>query len=460
MNREPRIGELFAGYGGLGLATQAVYGGEVVWVSEFEEAPSRILAERLPHAPNLGDITKIDWTAVPPVDILTGGFPCQDVSAAGRRLGMTEGTRSGLWYEMVRAIDALRPEMVVIENVRGLFSAKAYSYLGPDGKSVDVRAIDAVLGTLCDLGYDAQWTTLRASEVGAPHQRDRVFITAHSDRFGSGGWDGQPVLLRPEGDHAPDLGAGHRPASPGRSPGVKLLPTPVAQFSGNTPENHLRKKPGRKVVTDLAILVENGLLPSGGKLLPTPVSTEWKGAKRSASRKGGESLTDTLLLPTPRASDGAHGGPNQRGSKGDLALPAAVRPHNYPEVEAPDLLPTPTSSLGSSGTIRRSGACGDELLLGGLAQYGHLEPFGPYAPALARWERITGRLAPEATEPGRGGRPRLAAPFVEWMMGLPEGWVTEAPGVDRRAQLKALGNGVVPQQAAHALRYLADVALL
>lgn len=420
MNREPRIGELFAGYGGLGLATQAVYGGEVVWVSEFEEVPSRILAERLPHAPNLGDITKIDWTAVPPVDILTGGFPCQDVSAAGRRLGMTEGTRSGLWYEMVRAIDALRPEMVVIENVRGLFSAKAYSYLGPDGKSVDVRAIDAVLGTLCDLGYDAQWTTLRASEVGAPHQRDRVFITAHSDRFGSGGWDGQPVLLRPEGDHAPDLGAGHRPASPGRSPGVKLLPTPRALDStgvrGRTP-NH----------------------------------------SAEANARAGLTLSGIVLLPTPRASDGKHGSPNQRGSKGDLMLSSAVHPHNFPEVDLP---PTPTSSLGSSGTIRRSGSRGDELLLGGLASYGHLEPFGPYAPALARWETITGRLAPEATEPGRGGRPRLSAPFVEWMMGLPEGWVTEVPRVDRRAQLKALGNGVVPQQAAYAIRYLADVALL
>lgn len=438
MSREPRIGELFAGYGGLGLGTQAVYGGEVVWVSEFDEGPSKILAERLPHAPNLGDITKIDWAGAPRVDILTGGFPCQDVSAAGRRLGMTEGTRSGLWYEMVRAIDALRPPLVIIENVRGLFSAKAYSYLGPDGKSVDVRALDAVLGTLCDLGYDAQWTTLRASEVGAPHRRDRVFITAHTDSVGSSGWDGEPLVLRPEGDHAPDLGAGHRPAPSGSSAGVRLLPTPVAQYSGNTPENHLRKKPGRKIVTDLSILAEHDLFGSGGELLPTPVSTEWKGTKRSASRKGGASLTDTLL-PTPRASDGAHGGPNQRGSKGDLTLPSAVHPHNYPKAEA----------------VRR-----DELLPGGLAQYGHLEPFGPYAPALARWERITGRLAPEATEPGRAGRPRLAAPFVEWMMGLPEGWVTEIPGVDRRAQLKALGNGVVPQQAAHAIRYLADVALI
>lgn len=391
MSREPRIGELFAGYGGLGLGTQAVYGGEVVWVSEFDEGPSKILAERLPHAPNLGDITKIDWSDVPRVDILTGGFPCQDVSAAGRRLGMTEGTRSGLWYEMVRAIDALRPPLVIIENVRGLFSAKAYSYMGPDGKSVDVRALDAVLGTLCDLGYDAQWTTLRASEVGAPHQRDRVFITAHTDRVGSSGWDGEPLVLRPGGDHTPDLGADHRPASPGRSPGVKLLPTPVASPPGGTPENHLRKKPGRTVVTDLAMIAENGLFESGGKLLPTP--------------RAGHGMSHPLR---PHAKDTSR-------------LEDAV---------AVQLLPTP------------------------------LAAYGPYAPALARWERVTGRLAPEATEPGRAGRPRLAAPFVEWLMGLPEGWVTEVPGVDRRAQLKALGNGVVPQQAAYAIRYLADVALL
>jgi len=104
----PRIGELFAGYGGLGMGTQAVIGGDIKWFSEFDPAPSKILNHHWPDIPNLGDITKVDWTTVPPVDVLTGGFPCQDVSLAGARRGMKEGTRSGLWSEFARAIEALQ----------------------------------------------------------------------------------------------------------------------------------------------------------------------------------------------------------------------------------------------------------------------------------------------------------------------------------------------------------------
>jgi DNA (cytosine-5)-methyltransferase 1 len=83
--------------------------------------------------------------------------------------------------------------------------------------------------------------------------------------------------------------------------------------------------------------------------------------------------------------------------------------------------------------------------------------WGAYGPAVARWERLT-RPAPSPTERGRNGQPRLSPAFVEWLMGLPTGWVTDVPGLTRNEQLKALGNGVVPQQAAHALRLLlADI---
>ncbi|WP_209447290.1 hypothetical protein [Amycolatopsis alba] len=83
--------------------------------------------------------------------------------------------------------------------------------------------------------------------------------------------------------------------------------------------------------------------------------------------------------------------------------------------------------------------------------------WGEYAAAVHRWEVITGRAAPYPTQPGRHGRPVLAPPFVEWLMGLPPGWVTaEHLGLPRTAQLRALGNGVMPQQAAHALRHLLD----
>ncbi len=121
---ESTIGSLFSGYGGLDLGVQAVLGGRVVWHAEIEPAACLILEHHYPLVPNLGDVTEIDWAGVEPVDILTLGFPCQDVSAAGLKHGLGgKGERSGLWAHAVRAIAALRPSLVVIENVRGLLSA-------------------------------------------------------------------------------------------------------------------------------------------------------------------------------------------------------------------------------------------------------------------------------------------------------------------------------------------------
>jgi len=182
-----RIGSLFSGYGGLDIAVAKQFGAEVVWHCEWEDAPSKILEANFPGVPNYRDVTLVDWSAVEPVDILTGGFPCQDVSLAGRRAGMASGTRSGLWSEFAKAIDVLQPKWVVIENVRGLLSAKADSDLeqcawcvgeAGDGEPA-LRALGAVLGDLADLGYDAEWCGLPATDAGAPHNRFRVFIVAH-----------------------------------------------------------------------------------------------------------------------------------------------------------------------------------------------------------------------------------------------------------------------------------------
>lgn len=123
--RPPRIGSLFSGYGGLDLAVEHVTGGQTIWFSELNEPVARIFAHHWPDAPNLGDITTIDWAGVPPIDVLCGGFPCQDVSTVGKGAGLMPGTRSGLWSYMATAIEALRPRLVVIENVRGLLSARA-----------------------------------------------------------------------------------------------------------------------------------------------------------------------------------------------------------------------------------------------------------------------------------------------------------------------------------------------
>lgn len=120
-----RLGSLFSGYGGLDLAVEEVFDARTVWFSEINEPVARVFAHHWPGTPNLGDITTIDWSTVEPVDVLCGGFPCQDVSTVGRMAGLAPSTRSGLWAHMATAIEALQPEWVVIENVRGLLSAPA-----------------------------------------------------------------------------------------------------------------------------------------------------------------------------------------------------------------------------------------------------------------------------------------------------------------------------------------------
>ena len=185
-----RIGSLFSGYGGLDLAVmQAFPGSTVAWHCEFDKAPSAILAHHYPDIPNLGDVTKVDWEKVEPVDIITGGSPCQDLSAAGKRAGMTDGTRSNLWVNMREAIATLQPRYVVWENVKGALSAKAKSESDleqGDGSLGNLRALGRVLGDLSEIGYDAKWEVVRASDVGAPHRRERVFVlatNANADRL-------------------------------------------------------------------------------------------------------------------------------------------------------------------------------------------------------------------------------------------------------------------------------------
>lgn len=188
-----RIGSLFSGAGGLDLAVAEVFGGEIVWHAEVDKAASKVLAHRFPGVPNLGDVSQVNWANWKPmlqVDVLCGGFPCQDVSAAGKRAGIKQGTRSGLWSVFAEAIDVLRPQWVVIENVRGLLSATAQRTVEDAGDSLEsaagvmgngagrpvLRAMGAVLGDLWDCGYDAQWATVAAADIGAPHRRERVFI--------------------------------------------------------------------------------------------------------------------------------------------------------------------------------------------------------------------------------------------------------------------------------------------
>jgi DNA (cytosine-5)-methyltransferase 1 len=159
-----RVGSLFAGIGGFDIAARWM-GWRTAWVSEIEPFACRVLAHHFPDAPNHGDITTIDFTTVEPVDVLVGGFPCQDISNAGEQEGIT-GARSGLWFEYARAIRELRPRYVVVENVAALTN----------------RGLDAVLGSLAEIGYDAEWGCFGAADVGAPHKRDRLWLLAYPQR--------------------------------------------------------------------------------------------------------------------------------------------------------------------------------------------------------------------------------------------------------------------------------------
>src|SRR5690606_7177861 len=118
--RKLTVGSLFSGIGGIDLGLERA-GMETRWFSEIDPYASRVLAKHWPNVPNHGDITQIDFRAVEAVDVLCGGFPCQDLSLAGKRAGI-DGERSGLWSEYVRAIRDLRPRYVLVENVTALLS--------------------------------------------------------------------------------------------------------------------------------------------------------------------------------------------------------------------------------------------------------------------------------------------------------------------------------------------------
>lgn len=166
---------LFAGGGGLELGLSLALGDAyrcVCYVERDAYAAATLVArmedKALDQAPIWDDVSTFDgkpWCSS--VDLISGGFPCQDISVAGRREGLVKGNRSGLWFEYARIIGEVRPPLVFVENVSALA----------------LRGLDIVLGTLSELGFDAEWLTLGAGDVGAPHQRDRLFLLAHSEKW-------------------------------------------------------------------------------------------------------------------------------------------------------------------------------------------------------------------------------------------------------------------------------------
>lgn len=158
------VGSLFSGIGGIELGFERE-GFKTEWFVENNPFCQAVLRKHWPNTPIYGDITTIDFTKLPKVDIITGGFPCQDISIAGKGKGIIEGKRSSLWKEFHRAIGEIRPKYALIENVSAL----------------TFRGLCNVLADLAEIRYDAEWFCLSAQDVGAPHKRERIFIVAYSD---------------------------------------------------------------------------------------------------------------------------------------------------------------------------------------------------------------------------------------------------------------------------------------
>ena len=160
------IGALFAGIGGFELGLErAIPGAQTIWQVEQNEYCQRILKKHWPHAQLFDDVCEVGAHNLPPVDILCGGFPCQDISIAGKKEGLN-GKKSSLWFEMRRIISELQPSIVIMENV----------------PAITIRGLSTVLADLAQLRYDAEWCIVSARDFGAPHLRKRWFCVAYTNR--------------------------------------------------------------------------------------------------------------------------------------------------------------------------------------------------------------------------------------------------------------------------------------
>lgn len=345
------LGSLCSGYEGLGMAVAQVLDVELTWVADPDPGAAAVLAHHWPDVPNLGDITTVDWADVPPVDVVCGGYPCQPFSVAGKRKGTADDRH--LWPHIADALRVLRPRLALFENVA--------NHLG--------LGFADVLADLAGLGFDAEWRIASASEVGAPHQRRRLFILA---------WPADSDRPRLEG-------RGLRRATPERCETA-------------TDASRDRRHEGRSESTRILGRPDVAL---GRDAAPDPASI-------------------------------GHRDPRTTGV-GGLASTAVTSPAADADREPVREQPVPVAGSGGPSVAELDGV-----------EWGH------YGPAIDRWARVLGRPAPRPTEPGRSGD-RLSPAFVEWLMGLPLGHVTAVPGLTRNQQLRALGNGVVPQQGAAAL---------
>ena len=399
------IGSLFSGIGGLELGLEHATGGRVCWQVERDAWCRDVLAKHWPDAVRHDDVCTV--RGLPAVDLICGGFPCQDVSVAGKRAGFS-GERSSLWREYRRIVADVRPRFVFVENVPGLLTAD------------DGHAFAEVLGDLAALGFDATWDMFRASDVGAPHRRERLFLLAYRDgavlRHAEGAEPRRAVSAL--SGHAGEAGLADAHHSGGQGPDPRSEGAGRHGTLGDGADVALSDRGGRG---------SDGLAGVGGAV---GVGRGDPRDSAAAANAGARGLADADGLrqrqPEGRFSDlgrragdgGTHVGvdlvdPNgERGAERDRGAVAAGAEH--------------AGAGGRSGRIRGGAA---------FARLGLSADGLPRRLDAHRWPAGRG----EAQHPGEP--PRTAAGVA-----------------NRAAQLKAYGNAVVPAQAALAWRALSERA--
>jgi DNA (cytosine-5)-methyltransferase 1 len=439
---------LFSGC--LGFDTGLARAGfEASCLVEIDPDCARVYRARCPELPLIRDVKRVSSSRVGAVEVVAGGFPCQDLSYAGRGAGLV-GDRSGLWFEMIRVIGEVAPRLVVVENVPGLLT----------------RGIVVVTHDLARAGYAGRWFSIAAAEVGAPHRRERVFLVAKRvakrgaeladasplGLFSEDGWVSPQVTLF-EADLLRKLGRRGRwtlDAIYEEDPRMAisddevLLPTPSALESTPTDEYVEEVKaagvqadarlylPGRRWHAQRTLSrIAPALLDqddAGVALLPTPGA--WLGRRPENASADPERAAS-------REHDGIRG-------KRSLELPEALAA----EVDTGKLLPTPTTQDGANNggpaQFERNSLPLNAVVKGSA--------WGVYGAAVARWAAVCGREPPAPTD----AQGKLNPAFVEWMMDLPDGW-TAVPGVTRTARLRMLGNSVVPAVGARVGRRLHEL---
>ncbi len=246
--------DLFSGIlvGGFSLGLERTGGFRTVAFCEIEPFPRRVLAKHWPGVPIYDDVRTLtaDTLArdgIGPINVITGGFPCQDISIAGKRAGIAEGTRSGLWSECIRLIGELRPDFALFENVSNLLSGPSEQ---PGGW------FSTVLSDLACAGYDAEWADIPASYIGAWHRRGRVWILAYPNKVGGQqGVAAQPLLRQ---SHLSEQSKGVFEGWPGRS----NLPAPrlCGKTDGVPNVSHRLAALGNSVVPQIPELIGRAIL--------------------------------------------------------------------------------------------------------------------------------------------------------------------------------------------------------